>query len=97
MVGAVKLLELVPQETSFPAEDVDIELHAQDIDRSGGGWAAVIPQISTDRLRMKLYPSIRPEVIYTRTKIRGDVVVISRATEDGTMEVYLFHLVRLRD
>ena len=83
--------------SSEQMEGVEIELHAQDIDRPKQGWAAVIPSVSKDRLRMELYPPITPEQIYTRSRIKGDVVVIYEKQRSGDMKPRLFHLVRLRD
>jgi hypothetical protein len=77
--------------------NVKINLHAQDMDRSRRGWAAVIPDVSPRRLRMDIYPPIRPEDIYTRPSIVGDILLLSRSIDGGRMEPYMFHLIRLRD
>lgn len=95
--GEARIVELEEEETSRQLQGVEIELHAQDIDRSKQGWAAVIPSVTKRRLRMELYPPIKPEQIYTRPKVKGDVVVVSRRTPQGTMEPYMFHLLRVVD
>jgi hypothetical protein len=77
--------------------DVEIELHAQDIDRTRQGWAAVIPSLSRQRMRMELYPPISPVDIYTKSRIRGDIIVVFRLNAKSEQEPYLCHLVRLRD
>jgi hypothetical protein len=39
-----------------PFESVQIELHAQDMDHAKQGWAAVVPTVTSKRLRMEIYP-----------------------------------------
>lgn len=95
--GEAQIHEFEEEESTQAHEDVEIELHAQDMDRARMGWAGVIPSISDRRMRMQVYPPIQPEQIYTRKKIRGDVIVVSRRAPDGSMEPYMFHLIRLRD
>jgi len=85
------------EEVTKEMPDVEIELHAQDMDRRKLGWAGVIREVSEDRLRMQLYPTIPPEKIYRKDRIRGDVIVVSKQQPDGSHKPYLFHLVRLTD
>jgi hypothetical protein len=92
-----QMLEFEEQQTTRPIENADIELHAQDIDRTKTGWAAVVKGVSDKRLRMELYPPIKPEHIYTKQRVRGDIVLLSRPNRSGEMEPYLIYLVRLRD
>lgn len=93
----IRLVETYDPEITEQLENMRIELHAQDVDRAKLGWAAVVPDISTNRLRMDIYPPIKPEDIYTRSDIKGDIILVSRRTNNGKMEPYMFHLVRLRD
>lgn len=92
-----QILEAEDPDSTMPVENVRIELHAQDLDRAKVGWAAVIPELSENRLRMKIFPPIKPEDIYTKQEVYGDVVLVSRPVETGKMEPYMFHLVRLRE
>lgn len=84
------------QESTKMLENVEIELHAQDLDRARQGWAGVIRQVSPNRLRMDVFAPIKTEEIFGRKRIRGDVVIVSRREPDGTMEPYMFHLVQVR-
>ncbi|MDE2228959.1 MAG: hypothetical protein KGL11_07965 [Alphaproteobacteria bacterium] len=84
------------QESTRIIEDVEIELHAQDLDRARQGWAGVIRQVSPNRLRMDVFAPIKTEEIFGQKRIRGDVVIVSRREPDGTMEPYMFHLIRVR-
>jgi hypothetical protein len=76
--------------------DVLVELHAQDVDRSKQGWAAVIPEISPKRLRMEINPPIKPEQIYTKQKIRADVMLVSHKKPDGKYQPHVFHLLDVK-
>lgn len=78
-----------------PFEDVEIELHAQDIDKSSQGWAGVPKGHSESRLRMDLYPPITPTELWGKGKVRGDIILVSRV-KNGKVTPYMFHLVRLR-
>lgn len=82
-------------ETVKAFEDVQIELHAQDMDHSKQGWAAVVPKIGNKRLRMEIYPPIKPEDIYTKTRLRGDIMLVSRKKPDGTYQPSMFHLLNI--
>ena len=86
-----------PKPFSEPIENVEIELHAQDRDRDKQGWAAVIPSLSPTRMGMQLYPPIVPTDIYTKQRIRGDVLVESRLNSKGELRPARVHLIRLRD
>jgi hypothetical protein len=78
-----------------PHENVHIELHAQDMDRSKQGWAAVVPEIWNKRLRMEIYPPIKPEDIYTKKRLRGDIMLVSQKQPDGSYRPSMFHLMNI--
>ena len=81
---------------SEPFENVEIELHDQDIDKTKQGWAGVPVGQTEARLRMELYPPITPEELWGKSRVRGDIIMVSRV-KDGKATPYMFHLVRLRD
>lgn len=56
--------------------DVPLELHAQDRDHSGQGWAANIPGVTPKRLKLRLMPGIQSGDLWGRDQARGDVTVI---------------------
>lgn len=55
---------------------VNIELHAQDKDNAGRGWAAVVDGVSDQRLRMKLMDEVSATDLWNRDHVRGDVSVV---------------------
>ena len=83
-------------EIARPYQDVLIELHAQDVDRTKTGWAAVVPEVSPRRLRMEIFPPLKPEQIYTKQKIRGDIMLVSQKRSDGTYHPHMLHLLDIR-
>jgi hypothetical protein len=65
-----------------PFYDVPLELHAQDRDHSGQGWAAVIPGIVDRRVRLKLLSGVSAADLWNRDRARGDVMVIYERVGD---------------
>lgn len=84
-------------EIARPYKDVTIELHAQDMDRSKFGWAGVVPEISGRRLRMELEPPIKPEQVYMKDKVRGDIMLVLKKRADGTYQPSAIHLLDLKE
>ena len=66
-----------------PYNNVTLELHAQDMDKTATGWAAVPTGISERRLRLKLMSPVEPAQLWGKSKVRGDVVIISKITAKG--------------
>lgn len=66
-----------------PIYAVTLEIHAMDRDKAATGWAAVLPEVSDRRLRMKLLDPVSPADLFGRSQIVGDVVVVSKLTADG--------------
>lgn len=86
-----------PGPTSYPLENVEIYLHAQDLDRNKKGWAAVLPSLSSKRIPMSLMPPLTPPDLYTRESVRGDVLIEARKNIDGEITPVRVHLIRLRE
>jgi hypothetical protein len=83
-------------EIGRPMADVLIELHAQDMDRAKQGWAGVVPEISPRRLRIEIEPPIKPELIYMKSKIRADVMLISHKRPDGSYQPSVIHVLDVK-
>jgi len=63
-------------EASRTYYDVNLELHAQDKDHKGQGWAAIIPGITENRVKLKLMPDIEAGDLWGLDHVRGDVTVL---------------------
>jgi hypothetical protein len=56
--------------------NVRLELHAQDRDHAGKGWAAVAEGISEKRIRLKLMENVSQQEVWGHDEITGDITVI---------------------
>lgn len=93
--GDVAEQEIEPDETSDYFSDVEIEIHAQDMDSVRQGWAAIVPGYVDHRVKMLILPPTSADEVYTRAKIRGDIVVIYRREDGGEYEPRMIHLVKV--
>ena len=82
-------------EVARPYKDVLIELHAQDVDKHG--WAGIVPEISPRRLRIELEQPIKLEDIYTKQKIRADIMLLSRKHADGSYRPSAVHVLDIKE
>jgi hypothetical protein len=59
-----------------PFSNVALELHAQDKDNAGKGWAAVPRGITDQRLRLKLMPEVTPSEVWGHNIVHGDITIV---------------------
>ena len=83
------------EEVQEPYTDQEIVVHATDLDSNKTGWAGHLPGIWEKRLPMRLYPTIKPDEIYGKRTVTGDVIVVSKKNRDGEYVPYVFHVVGL--
>jgi hypothetical protein len=76
--------------------DVELELHAQDKDHAGRGWAAVVEGVTGKRVRLKLMEDVDPSSLWNKDRIRGDITVKYERVGDqlNPVEVQLHQVVR---
>lgn len=55
--------------------DVELELHAQDKDHAGRGWAAIVQGVTERRVRLKLMEDVDPSDLWNKDRVRGDVTI----------------------
>jgi hypothetical protein len=71
------LLENAMEERqSRDQNDVRLEIHAMDKDRSRSGWAATADGISSRRLPLKLFDGVEPSQIWGRDFLRANITTI---------------------
>lgn len=75
-------------------DDVTLEIHAQDRDHGGKGWAAVIPTIADRRIPLKLMTGLKASDLWGQNEVRGDVIVLYDRVADGMVPKSI-HLQRL--
>ena len=66
-----------------PYDTVELEIHAMDRDKASTGWAAVVPQISEKRLKVRVMEPVKPSDLWGKDWIIADVVLVSKLTSDG--------------
>ena len=66
-----------------PKANVTINLHAMDRDKANTGWAAVIPEVSEKRLKLRLTREVDTSKLWARDTVTGDVVVVEKLTANG--------------
>lgn len=76
--------------------DEEIEIHAQDRDKSATGWAGLIPDKMTKRVRMKLVDDVTADQLWQRGRVRADGIVLYRREGDELIPREI-HLSRLLD
>lgn len=62
--------------TSRSFTGVRLELHAQDRDHTGKGWAAIVRGVSEKRLRLKLMDEVSATDLWGNDAVEGDITVI---------------------
>lgn len=55
--------------------DVSLELHAQDKDHAGRGWAAIAAGVTEKRVRLKLMEDVDPSDLWNKNHVQGDITI----------------------
>jgi hypothetical protein len=77
----------------FPG--VRVQLHAKDRDKGETGWAGVVPTVSDERIKIKLYPDVRPDMLWDHETIWADVTVVYRTNKRGDEKPVLTYIERV--
>lgn len=83
-----------PQTASEFHRNVRIVLHAMDKDSKRRGWAGHVPDLFDDRIPMDLEKTQRPENIFGRSEIMGDILLTREEDEEGEMRPKEFLLIQ---
>ena len=77
-----------------PRENILLEIHAQDRDKSATGWAAVAAEISEKRLKVRVVDPVQPSDLWQKEYVTADVMVVLKLTSDGYVpsEIQITHL-----
>lgn len=59
-------------------------------------WAAVVGEVSPDRMPLHLAPDIKPEELFTRESVIGDVLVTSVLNAEGDYVPSIYYLSKVR-
>jgi hypothetical protein len=87
VVGDIPMVHQIEKDEDFrrfePHTNVELHIHAQDIDKSAVGWAAVPVAITEKRLKLRLVEPVHPEEVWGKSVVHGDIVLISELTAEG--------------
>lgn len=83
-----------PKSHSEFHRDVRIILHAMDKDQKRRGWAGHCPDLFDDRIPMHLEKTQKPEDIFGKSEVRGDILLTSEEDENGDMKPKEFLLIQ---
>jgi hypothetical protein len=89
-------LEMLDDELADPHENVEIEFHQQDRDKSKTGWAVHIPGLYEKRLRAQVFPTVETEKLWGVLRARADIIVVHKRTDDGERQPVMVHIVNVR-
>lgn len=88
-------VEQLEASSSYPLDAVLVEIHRADRDENKHGWRAIIQDVSDKKVRMELDTSIRPEDLYGKKILRGDVMVVEELQDSGDYQTKAYHLLRV--
>jgi len=76
--------------------DVGLELHAQDKDHAGRGWAAIVEGVTDKRVRLKLMEDVDPSDLWNKNRVNGDITIKYERVGDqlNPVEVQLHEVVK---
>jgi len=76
--------------------DVGLELHAQDKDHTGRGWAAIVEGVTDKRVRLKLMEDVDPSDLWNKNRVNGDITIKYERVGDqlNPVEVQLHEVVK---
>lgn len=80
-------VEFETQSDSIDLLDVDLQIRATNRDSLTQGWAGLVPGQVNKRVRLVLDPSIKPDDVAKRFRLRADVTVMKKLNPRGNIMV----------
>lgn len=66
-----------------PYNNVILDIHAQDRDKTSTGWAAVANGITDKRIKVRLVEPVTTADIWNRDRVNADITIVSKLTAYG--------------
>ncbi len=60
-----------------------LEIRAKDLDNKKRGWYVVAPEIHEKRIKLQLDPTIKPDELFNRKKIKANVSILFSIDRDS--------------
>lgn len=92
----VEMASYQPSTQTEPYEGVTVKFHAHDKDNAKR-WVATIPEVAEGRKALHLAPDIDAESLFTREKVKADVLVTSVLDGEGDYQPSIYYLARVYD
>jgi hypothetical protein len=92
IIARTKPSDLMPRIESRRCTNTIVNVRAIDLDKKTSGWAAIVPEVSTNRIRLTVADSVR---LTAAGSFRGDVDVDIAIDLDGNETPKKAHLLRL--
>lgn len=92
----IDLADYEPPSDTEELRDVLIRFRAHDLDKNKK-WAATIDEVSSERKPLHLAPDIKPERLFNRMQVRGDVIVTTVRNNEGDYVPSLYYLEKIYD
>lgn len=96
MPSDIDLAQYEPPAEFEQLEGVTVHFRAHDLDKNKA-WAATIDEVSSNRRPLHLAPDVRPEQLFDKKEIKGDVLVTSQLDVNGEYVPYLYYLQKVYD
>jgi len=77
-------------------KEAEIHLRAVDLDSVDKGWAAIVADVSSRRLRLELAPEINADDLFGKRVLYGDVEIISERDAHDRWQVKGYRLLRIQ-
>lgn len=92
----VEMASYHPSTETEQHESVTVKFHAHDKDNPKR-WAATIPEIADGRKALHLAPDLDAQLLFTREKVKADVLVTSVLDNEGNYQPSIYYLARVYD
>lgn len=96
MPSDIDLAQYEPPAEFEVFENVVVKFRAHDLDRNKA-WAATVEDASPNRRPLHLAPDVRPEQLFEKKEVRGDVLVTSHLDANGDYVPSLYYLQKVHD
>jgi hypothetical protein len=96
MPSDIDLADYEPPSEVEELLNVTVKFRAHDLDKNKA-WAATIEDVSPLRRPLHLAPDVRPDQLFDKKEVKGDVMVTSILDQDGEYTPSLYYLLKVHD
>lgn len=86
-----------PNREEYDLDSVSVSLRAHDLDRAKAGWAGVVADVSENRVKIQIDPSISSKKLFTKSEVKADIRGYTSENADGDMHPYLYVIQKIHE